>query len=146
MGGTPSPFLLLARGAAGLLRQVKNAGEKMRGEGLIPLCGRKYSPIKENELKVLIHVVCSWMWWGEREGGESCSSQQKLSPSVGLQEERMRRMDGWMDAWVIFIFFSYGEEGLVLKARGEGRQARLMEITFHSIWRKGEGEKKMSLK
>lgn len=52
MGGTPSPFLLLARGAAGLLRQVKNAGEKMRGEGLIPLCGRKYSPIKENELKV----------------------------------------------------------------------------------------------
>lgn len=51
-----------------------------------------------------------------------------------------------MGGWVIFFFFSYGEEGLVLKARGEGGEARLMEITFHSIWRKGEGEKKMSLK
>lgn len=55
--------------------------------------------------------------------------------------------DGWMDGWVIlFYFFFYGEESLVLKARGEGGEARLMEITFHSIWRKGEGEKKMSLK
>lgn len=59
------------------------------------------------------------------------------------REERMRRMDGWLGN---FFFFSYGEEGLVLKARGEGGEARLMEITFHSIWRKGEGEKKMSLK
>lgn len=66
------------------------------------------------------------------------------------QEERMRRMEGWMDGWIIsifFFFFPYGEDGLVLKARGgEGGEARLMEITFHSIWRKGEGEKKMSLK
>lgn len=52
-------------------------------------------------------------------------------------------MDGWLGN---FFFYSHGEEGLVLKAREEGGEARLMEITFHSIWRKGEGEKKMSLK
>lgn len=33
-----------------------------------------------------------------------------------------------------------------MKASGKGGEVRLMEITFHSIWRKGEREKKMSLK
>lgn len=40
------------------------------------------------------------------------------------------------------VIFFRGEEGLVMKARGEGGEARLMEITFHSIWRKGEREKR----
>lgn len=64
----------------------------MRGEGLIPLCGRKYFPIKENELK----VGCG----GEREGG----IMQLLAETIAFsgadfleqQEERMRRMDGWI--------------------------------------------------
>lgn len=44
------------------------------------------------------------------------------------------------------VIFFHVEEGLVMKARGAGGEARLMEITFHSIWRKSEREKKMSLK
>lgn len=58
-------------------------------------------------------------------------------PAAEWREERMERVAGR----VIFFFF-HGEEGLVMKGRGEGGEARLMEITFHSIWRKGERERK----
>lgn len=41
-----------------------------------------------------------------------------------------------------------GRFGYESERRREGRdgEARLMEIMFNSIWRKGEREKKMSLK
>lgn len=46
------------------------------------------------------------------------------------------------------ILLLQGGFGYESERRKEGRdgEARLMEITFDSIWRKGEREKKMSLK
>ena len=42
-GVPPNPLLLLSRRESRCIKAGRNGGEKIRrGEGLIPLCGRKY--------------------------------------------------------------------------------------------------------
>lgn len=50
----PSPLLLVSRRESRHIKLGKNDGEKKirKGEGLVPLCGRKYAPIKgTNEME-----------------------------------------------------------------------------------------------
>lgn len=136
----------LAGERAGCIKPGKNkpggnGGEEMRrGESLVPLCGRKYLPIKENELKAV-----SVGGRGERNSFRLL--EERKSSSVGLicpqwsGERRGRTAGTIISSW-------RGRFGYESERRREGRdgEARLMEITFHSIWRKGEREKKMSLK
>lgn len=89
---TPAVF---SRKESRHIKASKDGGEKKRrGEGLIPLCGRKYLPVKENELKVV--------GVGGEGRGELCRLLgERLSPSVGLiclQRSGERR--GW-GRWLI---------------------------------------------
>lgn len=142
MEGVPSDLLLLLpRRESRHVKADKNGGEKIRkGEGLIPLCRRKYLSIKENELKVVGvggRGNCAGSW------EENCCLQWGwfACSRVGRGERR-----GWGGRHL--FFFLHGEEGLVMKARGErerGGQVAGDHVPFNLEKRK-EREKKMSLK
>ena len=93
-GVPPDPLLLLSRREGRRIKAGKNGGEKIRrGEGLVPLCRRKYLPIKENELKVV--------GVGGEERRESCRLLgERLLPSVGLiclqRSSKRRGWGGWL--------------------------------------------------
>lgn len=94
-GVPPDPLPLLSRRESRTIKAGKNDGEKIRrGEGLMPLCGRKYLQIKENKLKVV--------GVGGEGRGESCRLLGKrLLPSVGLNcLQRSSERRGW-GGWLV---------------------------------------------